>query len=103
MSVQKLRCWPSATMISRPPSRTTRAFAVRSLWGLVIISASLEGISPPVPSCHNQRNFRAIFRKSKGVFRHGEYTRTDPAPGVNPVVAPDADDGWNARGQGKAQ
>src|SRR5262245_23917711 len=32
-SVQKLRLRPSA-MIPRPPSRTTRALAVRSLWPL---------------------------------------------------------------------
>src|SRR3954452_20153119 len=41
MSRQKLRLRPSVT-ISRPPSRTTRALAVRSFWFLSMFSASSE-------------------------------------------------------------
>jgi hypothetical protein len=39
MSAQKLRRRPSV-MTSRPPSRTTRGFGVRSLWLLIILLES---------------------------------------------------------------
>jgi hypothetical protein len=43
MSAQKLR-WRPSVMISRPPSRTTRAFDVRSFWFVTIFFESREAL-----------------------------------------------------------
>jgi hypothetical protein len=51
-------------MISRPPSRTTRAFDVRSFWPVTIFFEAREapqGIQSPAPSWHNHRDFRGVF------------------------------------------
>src|SRR6266446_4630769 len=105
ISAQKLRRTPSA-MTSRPPSSTTRVFAVRSLRLLIIFSKSLVDAEAFNHVRHHgitggiSEGFLAI---RQGVSNHGEYARTDPSADSDPLVASNPDDRWNERGEGKAQ
>src|SRR5260370_11557258 len=105
MSAQNPRCCPSATMISRPPSRTTRAFGVRSLKLLTIFQIS-QPARAFIRLCHHGivgQISEGIFGVRQGVSNHGEYARTDPSAALNPLAASDADDRRNAGGKGETQ
>src|ERR1700709_346372 len=68
------------------------------------LSQSWVAILPAAPSWHSGTRFRAVFADP---HMEGSITAKTPRPppqaGLDPVAAPDPDDGRNARGEGKAQ
>src|SRR3954468_20661989 len=90
-------------MISRPPSRSTRAFDVRSIGLLAILPLAVAATTLILmPSWHN-RMICGILGLRPEISSHGQHARTDPSADCHPFAASDADDRRNERGQGKAQ
>src|SRR6476620_6685430 len=70
------------------------------------LSKSLEGAQAFDRPCHRgitggiSARFLAV---RQGVSNHGEYGLTDPSADCDALAASNPDDGWNERGEGKAQ